>query len=455
MKSSKYAVISLIGFAIMLFSYYSFQKTNDFAQWQQAVMCVSTDSTEPQTRELDIIKIRVRFLPMSQISQAFEPMVRNQGSSVARSYESTFREKMIPFDDMKHVFEESMLLSGRPPVDGANEAVAGYSASQRQTVSIQGKIFKIVGHLRKELAPLSNSYLVAPDRQAEEDIFTSGIEGGQLAYILQPPGDKAPNPEIIEKIKAAFPKERFSSASIPIRAGSGPYYLYLLGMTLLLLAGSVLICQIYFYLADIIQNGIIGSTLEVIKRYRVLFIVVHIVFFLTGLFFMAVIYLSPQIQWYLLASLRMQDTGPLAIAARAYGSGNILRAAAVTFLINFPLGSFASITLPSIILPGIGVIITILRSVMWGLLLAPTFLSLSSMMLPHSFTLLLEGHAYVVATFFAILIPVYLCRRAEGPTFLRRYGRAVVLNIKGCLIIIIVLMIAAIYEAIEIILCIR
>ncbi len=59
MKSSKYAVISLVGFAIMLFSYYGFQKTNDFAQWQQAMMWVSTDSTEPQTGELDIIKIRV------------------------------------------------------------------------------------------------------------------------------------------------------------------------------------------------------------------------------------------------------------------------------------------------------------------------------------------------------------------------------------------------------------
>lgn len=455
MKSPKYAVISLVGFAIMLFSYYGFQKTDDFAQWQEAVMWFSTGSATPQTGEFNVIKIRVRFLPMSQVSQAFEAMAQNLGTSGAQAYKNTFREKIIPFGDMERVFEETMLLSGRPPVDGANEAVAGYSASQRQTVSIQGKTFKIVGRLRKELAPLSNSYLVAPDRQAEEDIFPLGTDGGQLAYILQLPRGEAHNTEIIENIKAAFPTERFSPAFMPIRAEPGPYYLYLLGMTLLLLAGSVLICQIYFYLADIIQNGIIGSTLEVIKRYRVLFIVVHIVFFLTGLFFMAVIYLSPQIQWYLLASLRMQKTGPLAIAARAYGSGNILRAAAVTFLINFPLGSFASITLPSIILPGIGVVITILRTVLWGLLLAPTFLSLSSMMLPHSFTLLLEGHAYVVATFFAILIPVYLCRRIEGPTLLRRYGRAVLLNMKGSLIIIIVLMIAAIYEAIEIILYIR
>jgi hypothetical protein len=73
-------------------------------------------------------------------------------------------------------------------------------------------------------------------------------------------------------------------------------------------------------------------------------------------------------------------------------------------------------------------------------------------MLPHSFTLLLEGHAYVIAAFFGLLVLVYLFRKAEGPGLARRYGRALLLNVKGNLWVAIVLAVAAIYEAVEVIL---
>jgi uncharacterized membrane protein SpoIIM required for sporulation len=89
---------------------------------------------------------------------------------------------------------------------------------------------------------------------------------------------------------------------------------------------------------------------------------------------------------------------------------------------------------------------------MWGLLLAPTFDALSGAMLPHSLTILLEGEAYIIAAFFGLLILVYLFRKAEGPNILRRYGKALLMNLRGNLLVAIVLAIAAIYEAIEVIL---
>ncbi|MHC4132976.1 MAG: stage II sporulation protein M, partial [Planctomycetota bacterium] len=70
-------------------------------------------------------------------------------------------------------------------------------------------------------------------------------------------------------------------------------------------------------------------------------------------------------------------------------------------------------------------------------------------MLPHSFTLLLEGQAYILATFFALLIPVYLFRKSEGPKVLHRYGRALMINLRGYLIVLSILIIAAIYESVE------
>ena len=66
-----------------------------------------------------------------------------------------------------------------------------------------------------------------------------------------------------------------------------------------------------------------------------------------------VIYEWPAVQAVLLASTRAQiggSSGPLAVAGRAYGSGSILRAAVVTFLINFLLGSITVISLPSVVL---------------------------------------------------------------------------------------------------------
>jgi len=92
---------------------------------------------------------------------------------------------------------------------------------------------------------------------------------------------------------------------------------------------------------------------------------------------------------------------------------------------------------------------------MWGLLLAPSSPDLSGTMLPHSCTLLLEGEGYILAMFFGALILVYLFRTAEGPRLAGRYGRALLMNVRGNLLVAIVLAIAAIYEAIEVILSMR
>jgi hypothetical protein len=72
-------------------------------------------------------------------------------------------------------------------------------------------------------------------------------------------------------------------------------------------------------------------------------------------------------------------------------------------------------------------------------------------MLPHSLTILLEGEGYIVASFFALLILIYLFRKAEGRSVLFRYSRALLMNVRGNLIVAIVLAVAAIYEAIEVI----
>ena len=123
-----------------------------------------------------------------------------------------------------------------------------------------------------------------------------------------------------------------------------------------------------------------------------------------------------------------------------------------TFVINFFLGSLVMLTLPSMIVPGSGIFLAILRSTAWGLLLSPTIRVLAHSMLPHSGTMLLEGEGYILATLFGLLIPIHIVQSSLGGTPLSRWGRVLWLNVLANFWVAVVLAVAACYEATEVIL---
>lgn len=81
-------------------------------------------------------------------------------------------------------------------------------------------------------------------------------------------------------------------------------------------------------------------------------------------------------------------------AKEAYTSRNLVRATLVTFAVNLVLGTFIIVTLPSLIIPFSGIIMVAYRDVLWGWIFVPR---ISKVTIPHLFTLLLEGEAYVFA----------------------------------------------------------
>jgi hypothetical protein len=121
-------------------------------------------------------------------------------------------------------------------------------------------------------------------------------------------------------------------------------------------------------------------------------------------------------------------------------------------VINFFLGSVLMLTAPSMIIPGSGILMAGLRSLVWGLLLAPTIRALAFTMLPHSGTMLLEGEGYILATFFGLLIPIHNVQSSLGGTPLSRFGRMLWLNILANFWVAVVLAVAVCYEATEVIL---
>jgi hypothetical protein len=231
-----------------------------------------------------------------------------------------------------------------------------------------------------------------------------------------------------------------------------------LGEALLLLGGSGVLITLYATAASRVGWNVLRDPLVALSTHRRLTWTVHLVYFGLYLLAAALVYQAPDVRNALQAiiqnNLRSGD-GLLAFAGRAYLSGNIAWAALVTLLINFLLGTVLFLTLPSFVVPGSGALLAGFRAVTWGLLLAPATLQQALMMLPHSGTLLLEGEGYILAAFFGLMFALSFFGPDSDSSVLSRYKRGLVLNLKGSLLVALVLTVAAIYEATEVILMLK
>ena len=150
-------------------------------------------------------------------------------------------------------------------------------------------------------------------------------------------------------------------------------------------------------------------------------------------------------------------TGSLSYVGNAYLNAQVLAAIAATFFVNLFVGSFGALTLPSLLIPFSGILVGFYRAVLWGLILSPAHPALRLVMIPHSLTLIIEGQAYILTMLAAyiqgraFLWPktVGLERRGQGYfEGLKRTGKVYIL-------VILTLLIAAIYEVIEVVIMIK
>ena len=145
-------------------------------------------------------------------------------------------------------------------------------------------------------------------------------------------------------------------------------------------------------------------------------------------------------------------TGLSALITDSYRSGNIALAALVTLGVNLISASLLQTTLPTLIVPFLGVAITLVRGLSWGVLFSPVGADDPGLAL-HYVTLILEGAAYVLVGFAAWV---------HGRRFVqfRRYGFAsrregYVAGLRATLSIyvgvFVLLVVGAIYEAVTVI----
>jgi hypothetical protein len=202
------------------------------------------------------------------------------------------------------------------------------------------------------------------------------------------------------------------------------------------------------------MKNLIKSAWSLVQENKRAYIVINAVYYGLVIIFMIVAAFNQPLQNQLLNAIgNVFMTGPLAAVGNAYVNAEVLKAIALTFVVNLVIGSFLSITIPSLIVPFLGFLLGIYRAVAWGLLLSPAHPDLRMVMIPHSITLLIEGQAYILALFGVYLqARAFLWPRTVG---LESHGQGYVEGLKCTgkiyVLVVLALAIAAVYEVLEVV----
>jgi hypothetical protein len=455
MKLAAWFVVACIGVALMIGVYRSERDAGGVTPVSSG-MIVGVRSTQ-QTFDGPIpfpsIRAGITHLPASGIS-AMIAVSAGGGSEQMRTLQFRISEKLIQVPFSKVGIQQSTLAWGKLPRVGTDEVLAGADVGRQERIQVAETNYTVTGGLPRNAGLFGRCYVLPVDeRSGEHDeerdaAFRSALliplDAGQLA-------DRAVQKQLADR----FPAKEFNRmACLPVIGPRG-FYLTLLGEAIFLLGGSGVLISLYAA-ASRLRVGILRDPLAALTTHRRLNWTVHVAYFGLYLLAAALVFRAPDLRNALQAIIQSdlsEGGGLLQRAGSAYRSGNIAWAALVTFAINFFVGSVLVLTLPSCVIPGSGILVAGFRAVLWGLILVPATLQQAFMMLPHSGTLLLEGEGYILAAFFGLMVPLSLRRRPaeSGSASPGGYRQAVLLNLKGCVLVAIVLAVAATYEATEVI----
>ncbi len=459
MKLISGLLVAIVGLAVMAWAYFGYMRLDTAAPWSSGLIYVDNGPRSELPKPAEFVHLPVTLLELmpSRIGYALLQGLGRESEDRKRSLSTVLCEKLLLLDPRGAGIDEHSLFSGRMPHAGHDEVLAGYQTMARDRLAVAGHDFAVVGVLRRDVAVLADCYLLPPHASATA-VFDWHNAPTHRAVLLELPAAELRDPEVRDELKGLFPPEQFTAVPPLVRAERWAYYLYLTGEGLLLLGGSLALIALYGALARRGAWGVLRGPLAELAAWPKLLGSLHLVYFGLVIAASVLVYDLPDVQKFLLFTLRQAFADPrnlLGVASKAYGSHNIPWAAAVTFVINFFAGSIAVITVPSLIVPGSGALMATVRATVWGLILAPAFVVLSLGMLPHSGTLLLEGEGYILAAFFGLLVPIYMFQRDPEIGVGRRYGRALMMNLKAMALVALVLATAACYEATEVILMSR
>jgi hypothetical protein len=461
MKIIGWLILAGIGMGVSIWAYGSGRPAEGSTSISSGVIVVARSSSQRFDEPIPFpsTKAGVLQLPVSGIS-AMLAMSSGGHSDAGRSLRFQLSEKLIRVSLEAVGITERSLAWGKLPRIGKNEVLAGQQATHKDQFEVSEIVYTVTGGLPREAGLFARSYVLAEiDRTGEHgDEGDASFRPGLLIPLTP---EQLAKPSTREQLQNRFPMTDrvVCLPSTPPLA----FYVYLLGEAIFLLGGAGALISLYAAGASRVRWGILRDPLLALSTHRRLNWGVHLTYFGLCLATAGLVYQAPDLWNAMQAVIRGALSGgdrTLEFAGKAYLSGNFAWAALVTFAINFFLGSLVFLTLPSCIIPGSGALAAAYRAALWGILLAPATLQQAYVMLPHSGTLLLEGEGYILATFFGLMLAVHVFRPDSlgldpASNFSSRYGRGLLLNLKGSLLVALVLAVAAIYEAVEVILLLK
>lgn len=197
----------------------------------------------------------------------------------------------------------------------------------------------------------------------------------------------------------------------------------------------------------------VRGALAILAEYKKAYVYMNIAYY--GLMIMAMAYSAYDTSLKQLLNEEVVGAftqGPLSSLGDAYGGGQILMAIVLTFVVNLVIGSIIWITLPSMVIPFSGLLLGAFRAVIWGLLFSPV--PFERYLVPHWLTLIIEGQAYVIAMLAAYIQGIGLLMPSRLGASSRRGGylEGLRLTIRLYALVAALLVVAAVYEALEVIL---
>jgi hypothetical protein len=185
-----------------------------------------------------------------------------------------------------------------------------------------------------------------------------------------------------------------------------------------------------------------ASLLSPVRRHFRLYLAMNAVFYGLVLIAMLITAAAPSMQSSLLDSAKTAlRQGILKMVADAYIGHHLLLAIVLTFGVNLILGSVIQLHLPSMIIPYLGLLMAGFRALMWGVLFSP--------FTGYYGREIVEGQAYVLAMLAICVQSQWVTTRAQPRV--HAYFDGLLESIRIYKLIAIVLLIAAIYEACEVI----
>jgi len=455
MKFFAWLIVAAIGTGITIWAYESGRPAGGSTPISSGMIVVARTSSQRFDEPIPFpaTKARVLQLPVSGIS-AMLAMSSGASAEAGRRLRFQLSEKLIQVSLREAGITESSLAWGKLPRMGRNEVLAGQQAAHQDQCEVSETVYTVTGGLPREAGLFARSY-VLPESDRTGEHGDEGDASFRPGVLIPLSSDQLTNRKIEEQLKERYPPDKFDSVACLPSTAPRTFYASLFGEGLLLLGGSGAFIALYAAASSRVRWALVRDPLLTIATHRRMIWGVHLVYFGIYLLAAGLVFGTPDL-WIAIQVIVRGALGggdrTLEYAGKAYLTGNIAWAALVTFVINFFLGSLVFITLPSCIIPASGTLVAAYRAILWGLLLAPATLLQAHLMLPHSGTLLLEGEGYILATFFGLMMAASVFRSDPASSFLQRYGRGLLLNIKGSMLVAMVLAVAAIYEAVEVIL---